>query len=559
MKKVIAIILSVLVLIGCAPLVFADNGDLSLIVATDLHYHKAESTTPITKSTPENPFGHTFSNGKLRIESAAILDAFLKEAAESDCDYIVITGDITDNGEAENVQAAVEKLEAFEKSSGKKIIACMGNHETYHVGEAGNYISGGLTGPDFREYYKNLGYDLALDIDELTASYTVDLNSKYRLICIDANYMNDKLADWIARQAEKAIKDGKNLISAMHFSLFPHYEMESLAHGSIIDEAYGLPDKFIDWGIKFNFSGHIHEVDTAQYTNDKGIVYDITSGTLTTYPCNYKTAVFTDSKVKIDTKYIKKVDTSLIPEGLAPEAAELLENDFSAYAKKMFVVGAQSEIGVYIRPDYLINLAGLNPAADSEIIELIRLAIPKADEALHMPLYGENSLSTIAKKNGYHIPKSDYSTLFEVVGVVYCCHCSGNENCSSYTTLGKIALNGLAAALSYALDELTQEDFQTVIDWALNKFELPFDIPEKLGNLAAGTLSKQKDIEYVVVNIAAPIIDDFLSDTDPDDISATFPGYGKNEAKTAAFMLKIKQFFNTVILILNSVFSLIFR
>lgn len=559
MKKIIAIILSVLVILGCSPLAFADEGDLSLIIATDIHFHLKDSTSPITKSTEENPFGHTVSNGKLTAESGAVLDEFLKEAAESDCDYILLTGDISDNGETDNVQAVVERLEEFEKSSGKTIIACMGNHETYHVSPTGSYIVEGLSGPEFREYYKNLGYDIALDIDEQSASYTVDLNSKYRIICIDTNVMNDRLVEWIGQQAEKAEKDGKNLISAMHLSLFPHYEMESLAHGSIVNESYKLPDKFIEWGIKFNFSGHTHELDTAAYTNDSGVVYDITGGALTTYPCNYKTAVFTDSKVNIDTKYIEKIDSSLVPDGLAPEAKSLLENDFRAYAKKMFVVGAQSEISKYIRADYLISLANLNATSDAEIISLIRELVPKASEAINMPLYGENSLSTIAKNNGYRLPKSEYSTLFEVIGEVYCLHCAGNENCSSYTSLGKLALNGLAAALSYALDDLTEEDFRMVIDWALDTFELPFDIPEKLRTLAAGTLSKCDSIEYIAINIAAPFIDDFLSDTDPDDVSASFSGYGKNEAKNIEFTIKIKQFFKNLILIFNAVFSLIFR
>lgn len=558
MRKLVAVILSVLIVMGCVPFAYAESGDLSLIVATDIHYHKKDSTTQITKSTEENPFGHTVSNGKLTAESAAIFDEFLKEAAESDCDYVLITGDISDNGEIENVQAAVEKLEAFERSSGKTVIACMGNHEAYH-GDQGFYVVKGLTGPEFREYYKNLGYDIALDVDESSASYTVDLNSKYRLICIDSNVMNDRLVEWIGQQAEKAAKDGKNLISASHLSLFPHYEMESLASGSVIDESYGLPDKFIEWGIKFNFSGHTHELDTAEYTNDKGIVYDITSGSLTTYPCNYKTAVFTDSRVTLDTKYIEKIDTSLVPEGLAPEAAELLENDFRAYAKKMFVMGAQSEISVYIDADYIISLARLNPSKDREIIDLIRLLIPKVNEAINMPLYGENSLSSIAEKNGYNIPESEYSTFLGVIGEIYCCHCAGNEHCSSYTGLGKIAFNGLAAALSYSLDELSREDFQTVINWALNTFELPFDVPPMLGSITTGVLVNQKDIEYVLINIASPFIDDFFNDTYPDDVSAAFPGYGMNEAKTATFIVKLKQFLNTILLLLDSIFSLIFR
>lgn len=559
MKKFLSILLSVLMIAGCAPICFAAEDDLSLIVATDLHILPKDATTPITKSTEDNPFGHVVSNGKLVAESYAILDEFLQEAAQSDCDYILLTGDISDNGEDATVGAVAERLEAFEQASGKTIIACMGNHETYRLSPTNTYWSGGLTGPRFAEFYENLGYDLALDVDEKSASYTVDLNGKYRLICINTNDMSDELVQWIGQQAEKARKDGKYLISATHFSLFPHYQLESFSSESVINKSYGLPDKFIDWGIKFNFSGHTHELDTAEYTNRKGILYDITSGALTTYPCNYKTVKFSGKKVNIDTNYIQKVNMSLVPDGLAPEAATLLENDFRTYAKEMFYAGAQTQISSFIKADYLISQIHLDSERDGKIIDLIKTLVPKVREVLDMPLYGENSLSAFAKKNGYKIPKSNYDTLFDAIVDVYCAHCAGNEDCSVYTPTGKVALNGVAAALAYALDTLSKEDYLMVIDWALDTFSLPVNISENLRNLAASVLSGRDDIEYVLLNIVSPILDDFLKDKKPDDATVTLPGYGRNEVVSATFTATIRKIWTYIRLIFNSIFSLIFR
>lgn len=553
MKKVIAIVLSIVMLIGCAPLASAAKDDLKLIFATDVHFSFKDSTNPITKSTDENPFGHTVSNGKLTAESAAILDQFFKEAAASDAQYVILTGDISDNGEIENVKGIVEKLEAFEQSSGKTVIASMGNHETYHVSPTGTYISGGLTGPDFREYYKNLGPDIALDVDENSASYTVDLNSKYRLICIDANNMNDALYNWIEAQALKAKDDGKYLISVTHFSLFAHYQFEKLAGGSIIDEKYNLADKFIEWGIKFNFSGHTHELDCASYTNDQGIVYDTTCGALTTYPANYKTATFGKNSVTINTNYINKVDMSLVPEGLAKEAYDLMSNDFRAYARKMFTEGAKSEISVYINWSYIVGMAKLDYTRDAEIIDLLKVLIPRVNEAINMPLYGEGSIEEIANKVGYELPKLGYNTLFEAICEVYCLHCQGNEYTSAYTPLGKLLLNGIAAALTYALDALSVEDFQLVINWALDTFDLGIDIPQEIRDLAANALYRYDVIEYIVLNVASPLIDDFLTDAGPNDEIGVFPGYEINEAPAVSFLDRIRAFLNTIRLIVNTI------
>ena len=555
MKKSLAIVLSLLIILGCTPLSFAADDGLSVIFATDIHFSLKDSSSPITNSTQEEPFGHTVSNGKLTAESNAILDEFFKQAAESKSEYVILTGDISDNGEAGNVAAVVEKLEAFEKSSGKTVIACMGNHETYHTVGTNSYVANGLSGAEFREYYKNLGYDKALDIDAESASYTVDLNGKYRLICVDCNGLSERLVNWISQQAEKAKNDGKYLISVTHFSLFSHYKIQKIAHDSVIDSSYGLADKYIDWGIKFNFSGHTHELDTAEYTNDKGVVYDIACGALTTYPANYKTAVFEDSKVRTGTKYIENIDMSLVPEGLAQEAKELLQNDFRAYAKKMFVIGTEKQVAPFITPSQLINLAKLDPGKDGDIIDIINAVVPRVNDAIRMPLYGQNSLSSIADKNGFPLPECDYPSLFKAFCEAYCLHCAGNESCSLYTPLGKLLQNGLAAALTYALDILSEEDFQKVINWALDSFELPVNIPTQLRNLAANAMYKYDGIEYIVVYIASPLIEDFLNDSAPNDVTATFPGYQENEVKSVTFWEKVRSFFSSIVLFLNSLFA----
>lgn len=559
MKKIIAVILSVIIVLSCAPLTFAADNDLSMIFLTDTHFSKKDSSNPITGSTDADPFGHVVSNGKLVAESDAILNEFFNQAAKSDADYIVITGDISDNGIIENVEAVVKRWEEFEKTSGKTVIACMGNHETYHLSENNSYISGGLTGPEFRELYKNLGYDKALAIDEETASYTVDLNGKYRLVLIDTNAVTERLVNWIGEQAAAAKKDGKYLISASHMPLFPHNKVMNLVNSGGIDKSFGLPDKYIDWGIKFNFSGHTHELDTAQYTNKKGIVYDITNGALTTYPANFKTAKFTDKGITIGTEYIEKIDMSLVPDGLSREAYDLIESNFREYAHKMFIVGAQKEIGHYVNPNYLVNMAKLDRTKDAEIVTLLETVVTRFNEALKMPLYGENSLSSIAKGYGHNLAKSEYATIFEAACTAYCNHCTGNEDCSVYTPLGKLSQKGLSTALAYALDGLSEEDFKTVINWALDTFDIPVEISPKLRNLASRVLSKYEEVEYIALYIISPFLDDFLDDPLPDDVTANFPAYSKNEVKSAVF----KTGFDTVIryirLIFNALISIIVR
>ncbi len=556
MKKATAILLSFVMVFGFCSVALAADETLSLTVVTDVHHSLADTSKPITKSTDDDPFGYTVSNGKMTAESAAIVDEFLKQAAANDSPYVIVTGDISDTGSADDAAAIAAKLEAFEQSSGKTVLCVIGNHDLMHMTAAG-----------FKTAYANLGYDKALATDEGSASYTADLNDTYRLIAIDSNNVNQALVDWIAAQAEQAKADGKKLISVTHFSLFSHYTVQQTVHTSVIDKKWNLPDKFIEWGIKFNFSGHTHELDIGEYENKNGTVYDIVSGALTTYPACYRTAVFGKEGVKIDTKYITSVDGSLVPEGLCEKAANLLKTDFRAYAKKMFTEGSYRQLTTFITPAYVKAVAKLDADKDADIIALLDTVIPRVAEAVAMPLYapeteeGEEppmSLEAIAWQYGLELPQTAYANLLEIGCEIYAAHCAGDENYPVFSDVGKAAFNGLGAVLDYALEPLSKEDYVKLIDWALTKVNLPIDIPDALRQLAADTVSKSDGIEYLLLYAVSPIVNDFTKDPAPSDVSVTLPNYGYEENDAAVLLKKFRKFFELILAFLHALFSFLY-
>ena len=548
MRKIISVFLSCAMLFSLCVCFATAEDDLKLTVVTDIHYSASDSTTEITESTAENPWGYVVSNGKMTAESGAIVDEFLKQAAADDSQYLIVTGDNSDTGAEADVAGIVAKLEAFEATSGKTVFALIGNHE--------NGYKVCMSNDKFKEYYKNLGYDKALDIDENSCSYTADLNSKYRLIMIDTNNFNQSRIDWIEAQVKKANEDGKKLISVTHFSIFTHYDIQQLAHDSVVDESWNLADKFIEWGIKFNFSGHTHELDTAVYENDNGKVYDISSGALTTYPACYHTAVFGEKTTDIDTKYITSIDTSLVPGGLQKECSDLLASDFRAYAKRLFIEGAYNEVSNYIYASRLISMLNLNAETDAEIITIINNVVPTLREAILMPLYGENSLSSIAVDYDITIPSSDYSTLLAAAVEIYAAHCAGNENMPIYNSTVKVTLNGLAAALAYALKDLSAEDYEKVITFALNKLGYADKIPAELTKYAADAIARADGIELVLTYAVSPIVEDFSMDAEPDDVKVSLPAYGYSDGVAYTFMAKLIQIFEKILSFFTMIFAI---
>ena len=557
MKKLIALLLSAVLLCGmCAAAASAADETLSLTVVTDVHHSLAAVSQPITSSTPEDPFGHVVSNGKMNAESAAIVDEFLKQAAANDSRYVIVTGDISDTGSAEDAAAIAAKLEAFEASSGKTVLCVIGNHDLMH-----------MTAQEFKSAYANLGYDKALAVDPASASYTADLGSAYRLLAIDSMDFGQSRVDWIDAQVQQARADGKKLISVTHFSLFSHYTVQQVIHTSVIDKQFNLPDKFIDWGIRFNFSGHTHELDIAEYANDKGVVYDIVSGALTTYPACYRTARFGRDGVQIDTKYIAAVDGSLIPDGLDAAAAGLLQSDFRAYAKKLFTEGSYRQLVTFITPAYVKAAAGLDPEQDADISAMLDVVVPRLAEAVTMPLYtpaaeeGEEpslSLEAIAGSYGFTVPETEYKDLLEIACEIYAAHCAGDENYPVYSPVGEAAFNGLGAALNYALEPLSEEDYNKLLDWALTKVSLPIAVPDALKQLTAETVSKSQGVEYILLYAVSPVINDFTKDPAPSDVTVTLPNYGHEENGTVSFLKKIRKYFEMILSFLHALFSFLY-
>lgn len=560
MKKLISFFLTLLLILSVTPTnAFASEKDLKLDIVTDVHYSHIDAISPITKSTEENPFGHVKGSGKMIAESGAILAEFLKNAANDDSDFVIFTGDITDTGSLENQTAMVKMLKEFERTSGKTVICSIGNHEKYYID--GNYkdVSENYA-QQFKQMYADLGYDRAVAVDPNSASYIADLQGDYRVICIDTNYFDQSRFDWVEQQVLKAKEDGKTLISVTHHSLFAHYTIQVIASTTAVPKEFKLADKFIEWGIRFNFSGHTHDLDIASHANKDGVVYDIASGTLTTNPACYRTAEFNDKNVKINTKYIDSVDYSLIPNGLSQTAETLCKTDFRKYVKTAFSESAKAEYGKFVKADFLCDALKLDPEKDGEIAEIITQVANRVDNAVNMPIYGEDGLEAIAKQYGYELPESDYSNAITVLTEAYATHCSGNENGPSYTPFGKLAINAVSTCLVYGLDSVTPEQYTKLLNFLLSKTDFNFNIPQCLVNVATSTVLKTESIQYILKYVATPIIDDFLNDQSPDDISLTVDNYGNSQEKEIVaniFNSVINKIFSVLVVVFNLVSSIL--
>ena len=133
-----------------------------LIQGSDIHYFAKE----LTDNGPRFQEMVEYGDGKIVTYIDAITDAFLDEVMEY-CPYaLILSGDLTLEGEKKSHQELAKKLEKVE-DAGIPVLVIPGNHDINNR-KAGKYkgtqrMPAEYTTPEeFREIYRNFGYDEAL-------------------------------------------------------------------------------------------------------------------------------------------------------------------------------------------------------------------------------------------------------------------------------------------------------------------------------------------------------------------------------------------------------------
>jgi len=257
------------------------------------------------------------SEGVLR-SALASLEA---QAKENGMQYLLITGDLTRDGEYLAHVKLAEYLLDFEKRSGVQVAVIPGNHDINNSG-AKDYSSGAsqkaraCTPAEFRKIYARLGYDLA---DARYAppsgqqggglSYAADLGG-FRLLALDTcKYSPDTVGHggtlsggmisegqmaWVLRELAAAKKAGKPVIGMGHHNLTEHIGFEGgLGSDFMLDDYRDARETLADAGMRFYLSGHMHIEEIGHALSDRGeVLYDIAGSSLVTYPYTFRVIRF---------------------------------------------------------------------------------------------------------------------------------------------------------------------------------------------------------------------------------------------------------------------------
>lgn len=274
------------------------GSDIKMFVATDIHY-LAKS---LTEDSPEYKVFATPKDGRQLLYIDEIMDAFTDDVKSEKPNFIVLSGDLTNNGEKDSHLELIEKLNIIEKM-GVKVFVTPGNHDIKNMWARGfkdgkQFPVESIEQKDFKEIYENFGYKDAISTDDSSLSYMVAPSEDLWLLMIDSNLyfegegmptnrgiITTETLKWIRTCSELAKSKNAQIITVMHHNLLKHNER--MSDGNTLDNSEEAVALFRELGLNIVLSGHIHIQDIATDDNGESKINEIVTSSLSVYPQQY--------------------------------------------------------------------------------------------------------------------------------------------------------------------------------------------------------------------------------------------------------------------------------
>jgi 3',5'-cyclic AMP phosphodiesterase CpdA len=276
------------------------GNDMTIYTTTDIHYLAKDLTDDGEAYKKYVASG----DGKQLQYINEIINAFTYEIENKKPDILIISGDLTNNGEKESHIELSKKINYIEEN-GTSVYVIPGNHDISNPWARSfkgdkQYVTESINEKEFSEIYANFGYDEAISKDENTLSYLAAPSEDLWLLMLDTNKYknNDDLGkpqtdgelsqdtlDWIQKCSALAREEGATILTVMHHNILNH--SDAIEKGFTLNNNKETLELFKKNRLNLVLSGHIHIQDISSYKNGADTQYDIATGSLTMNPHQY--------------------------------------------------------------------------------------------------------------------------------------------------------------------------------------------------------------------------------------------------------------------------------
>lgn len=289
MKKLGWILLICLFFAGCSTTQKDMESEVNYIHFTDLHhlsktlYEEGETLERLSKS----------NDSKLFLYSEELLSAICDKAIEEKPDAVLISGDLTFNGELVSLKELKKYLRKVEEA-GVDVLVIPGNHDINYP-YANKYMGSFAMKVDnipqatFLEEMKEFGYEEAIYKDTSSFSYAYAINDREWVIALDANTEGhigdilDSTLQWLDETL--TIANEKDIFVTVMSHQNVLRQNENLYEGFVINNADEVVEILKKHNVKLCLSGHSH----IQHVSTDGDLADYCTESYVVYPLNYAT------------------------------------------------------------------------------------------------------------------------------------------------------------------------------------------------------------------------------------------------------------------------------
>lgn len=349
----ISLLLVLVLVMGMLPTTLAQTAqkeDLTFGVLSDPHYFPTQYNGTRGEDYQNQISGDLRLMGEGEALTTGAVDQMLEQGDLPS--VLLVTGDLSSEGELASHQGFAQQMARLQEA-GVTVLVIPGNHDLYNSSamtfESDTQIKDNGTGSlwtteaQFRDVYASMGYDeeatvtasngvltsVEYYVEDLgedgiadcqgglsylavtdqgyaflmvdTEIYTADFNGKGQAWGNGKGMISDDLLSWMLEQLAWCEEQGLTVISGMHHPLLIHnttsetefvtdrVQVQSGENGYTPDTNNTLVKTLADAGLRWVFTGHMHENDIASYTTASGnTIYDLETGGLVAYPAPYR-------------------------------------------------------------------------------------------------------------------------------------------------------------------------------------------------------------------------------------------------------------------------------
>ncbi|HFR3702844.1 TPA: metallophosphoesterase [Streptococcus suis] len=266
-------------------------------IISDLHYlsptlfDSGEAFSYIEKTAA----GKELRYGKER------MDALLEQVKRDKPKHLLVSGDLTLNGEKQSMLELAGYFGKMEKA-GTQVQVIPGNHDIASgwarafKGDQQEVVAQ-VSHKDFAEIFVDFGYNQAANRDAHSLSYLSKVSSNLWFIMLDSNIYSDGMGkggpktngrikketlDWMEEQLQAAEEAGVQALPVVHHNALRQHHM--LSKGYTLDNTIDVKRLLDRYGVQFGFSGHTHAQNIVSEDLGKTTYTEVVNGAFSVYP-----------------------------------------------------------------------------------------------------------------------------------------------------------------------------------------------------------------------------------------------------------------------------------